>query len=220
MELNNKHVVKWCVRGLIIWGVILAAAVLLSSYYYRSFELNPTAVWHGANMGARTLLSNASTNERLIDAELISSVSKKLEKNQFDSSLKEPTDTTEISKMDHEIRNQIAANQARDRQLQQDLGRLEQVNQQLLNSKSTLNALNQDYSAIVAHNEIEAARRAEIQAALEDNADVPSEEDAQALISNRGRSAKASNPIPQTVLNNVQRTTGISPDEINELMNQ
>jgi archaellum component FlaC len=131
-----------------------------------------------------------------------------------------PFDAFLSSKTDFQIKNQIAANQARNTQLERDLGRLEQVNQQLLNSKSTLDALNQDYSNVMAYSEAKASHLAQLQAALENDSDLPTEEDAQALISDRGRSRKTVQSIPQSVLDNVEQSTGISSQEINKLMNQ
>ncbi|MEM7360912.1 MAG: hypothetical protein AAF431_17610 [Pseudomonadota bacterium] len=221
MQSSNKGIVKrWVVPGFSILGIGVIVAVVLSSYYYRSLELNPQAVWHGANMGARSLFSDTPKSEPPVDVELVSRVGEKL-LNDPDSYLQlKPINSARDLNAHLEIKNQIAVNEARERQFNQNLEKLEKARPLVLSTKSTQESLPQDYSAVEAHSAIEAARRADIEAALEMDQDVPTEEDAQALISNRSRNTSARNPIPQTVLDNVQRTTGITAEEINELLNK
>ena len=84
-----------------------------------------------------------------------------------------------------------------------------------------MESLNQDFTSLVAYQQAQLARNSEIQSALESDVEVPSEEDAQELISKGSRSrVKADSGIPESVLTNVQQSTGISPEEINELMNK
>jgi len=217
--MDVKTLSKIRYSGLLL--IFLAGAILgLSTYYYRSFETNPVSLWHGANMGARSLFFDSEQSVLPIDSKLMARVSEKLEKGEFTYSISTNSDISQVTKTDFQIKNQIATNQVRDSRLKKDLERLEQVNQQLLNSKSTLDALNQDYSNVEAYKQAEVARRADIQEALDNDIKVPSQEDAQALISNRGQPRQNVRSIPQTVLDNVEKTTGISSEEIDKLMNQ
>ena len=199
-------------RGLITAVISIVIVLSISSYHYRSFELNPVAVWHGANMTVRSLLAGSQNSSMPVDSALIARVSEQLAKGQLNYAIQAPL--TQITQMDFDIKNQIAANQTRQVELKKKVGRLERTNQQRLNSQSILGGLSQHNSATVAYNTEQAARRAVL------GADVPTEEEVQALIANQRQSTISGNAIPQRVLNNVQKTTGISPDEIKELMNR
>lgn len=192
----------------------------LSTYYYRSPEINPVSVWHGANMSVRSLFSGAGESGLPIDSELMARVSDGIDEGRYRYPEPIASNTVVNTITDFELKNQIAANEERNEHLKKHVNRLDEVNQQLLNSKSTLEALNQNYSAVSVYGEAEADRRVKIQAALESELKLASEEDAQALVSAKTRSRQSTQSIPEAVLNNVQKTTGISADEINELMNQ
>jgi hypothetical protein len=79
--------------------------------------------------------------------------------------------------------------------------------------------MNQEFTGIAIYERAGAARQNEIEAALERDIDVPTEVDIEALISAR-ESSQSQAAISPAVLDNIQKTTGISPEEINNLMNQ
>ena len=212
----NKNVFRWVMRGLIIATISVVIVLLISSYHYRLFELNPVVVWHGVDMEVRSLLADSQKNSVSVDSELIARVSEQLAKGQLNYAVQAPSDLSQITQMDFELKNQIAANQTSQAQLKKKIERLERANQQRLNFHSNLGGLSQNNSSIVAYNTEQAVHRA----ALVADFDVPTEAQAQALIANRRQSNISGKAIPQRVLNNVQKTTGISPNEIKELMNR
>jgi nucleotide-binding universal stress UspA family protein len=89
----------------------------------------------------------------------------------------------------------------------------------LLNSNKVVAAIQQDYSTALAHSKVQQPMRASLEQALTELDDLPNEADAQALLSKRG-ATKQEHGIPAQVLDKVQERTGISPQEINQLMNQ
>jgi hypothetical protein len=192
----------------------------LSFYHYRSFEANPLTVWHGANMGARSLLLTGGKRQSQVDVGHVLQARERLTQRPLDHLVPKPTQHSHTDTKDTGVKNQIASIQSQELQRQQKVAKLQQVKQQFLNTKLTLATLNRGGSVGV-YKQVEAARRAHIQAASNTNIEVPSEGDAKALVLNRGRTSnKVAGTIPQTVLDNIQQTTGISPDEISELMNR
>jgi hypothetical protein len=224
MSALAKKINKWHVRGLVFAAIAILGMLVLSGYHYRSFETNPLTVWHGANMGVRSLLLTGGKRQSQVQFD-IGHIRERLKQRPLDQLALKPTQHNHIDIKDTatkvtDVKNQIASIHSQDRQRQQKVAKLQQAKQQLLNTKLTLDTLNLSGSVGV-YKQVEAARRAHIQAASNTNIEVPSEEDAKTLVLNRGRSSnKLAGTIPQTVLDNIQQTTGISPDEISELMNR
>jgi hypothetical protein len=220
MEINLKKNAKWVA---LVVGALYLALFTLSSFYYKVPVLHPVGIWHGAQLSVVSLMSDGESSwaELEYDKEEFERITESAE---TDLSAYKKISLGDLSNsriMDIEVKNQIAANQARQNQLKRDTDRLKEANEQLLNSKKTLEGLNQDFSTVAAYQQSESTRQQMIQDALSDERDLPSEADAKALLTQSGKSNnRAGTGIPEKVLTNVQQTTGISPEEINELMNQ
>lgn len=210
-------------RAALVIGVIYLALFGLSSLYYKTSIIDPVAVWHGANLSVLSLTSSDDSKwaDLNYDKELLERVNQST-KHDLSGYKLISTDTLMNSRVsDIEIKNQIAANQARQAQLEKDTDRLNKANAQLLNSKKVLDDLNQDFSSTTVYQQSEQARKNAIENALEEGRTLPSKADAKDLMAQSGLSRNRTNSgIPKKVLKNVQQTTGISPEEINELMNQ
>lgn len=188
----------------------------ISSIRYKQIITSPVVAWHGANLAVRSILIDTTEQESVYDSDFLENLNngdyqKKLEKVN--------TSSTKLSR--NEMKNLLAANRMRDERLTKDKSRLEKTNQQLLNSKSTLDSLNQDFSNIEMYKQQELARKEAFEEAASYSSEAPTEADARAVMEQRNVTTNQPvKGIPQKVLSNVQQTTGISPEEINALMNQ
>lgn len=219
LKIVSKALRKWTAWGVVALGLILCAVVGLSSFHYKTVVLDPVTVWHGVNLGVRSLLSGQSDATVAYDKELLDRLSAENEA-EISTIKYQEVATPKLGMSHNEVKNLVAENQARNEQLRRDMDRLNKTNEQLLNSKSTLDSLNQDFSNVAAYQQQELARRQAIEEATAQNSETPTEADANALMAERKTKAQTVTGIPQKVLTNVQTTTGISPEEINKLMNQ
>ena len=214
---------KLSTRILLLIGAVCLCLVALSSLYYKSPTFAPSAVWHGANMSVRTALANASNETpRDYSEGSVKHLKKQIQQGEFEYKAISTPSLSNAGLTDIEIKIQIATHQAQQAQLKQDLGRLKQTNQQLLNSKKVLDGLNQEFSVLAAYQQSQLAQKQAALDAVDTETDAPTPEQVDALMAQQTQRAPSAvaNPIPQEVLNNIQQSTGISPDQINELMNK
>ena len=215
MSISSVHIKR---LALAIFILILGVFAL-STFYYKSLVLEPSAVLRGANMSVRSVFAKEE-GRVLPNLASIKQISERIESGDLVQQAGSFEQLSSNVYNEHQLKNQLASNKARQQQLESDLSRLRAVNEQLLNSKATLDALDQDFSNVAVYQQAELARQQALQEALESDAQVPTEAEAAKLLSQRGRSSsKLVAGIPEKVLNNVQQTTGISPEEINEIMN-
>jgi len=220
MKIIRQQTVK---RSLAVSAVLIALMFALSSFYYKSLVFEPAAVWHGANLGARSLFSGdeQARSQPNIDTKLIKRVNESIENGDFDYQTLSLSHFDGISTLETDVQKLIEQNQSRDADLQQNKNRLKQINEQLLNTQSIVDGLDTDFPTLLAYQQAELNLDQVSEQALSTDLDVPSESDAKALLSKSNRSKNnSSSKVPERVLNNVQNTTGISPEEINELMNR
>jgi hypothetical protein len=119
------------------------------------------------------------------------------------------------------LKNKIATSKSVQIRLSDDLSRMNEANKERANSEKILGESNQNYSSTIAYQQAGSARARAIQDALNSDREAPSEKDVSSMVEQRKNSPNiATTGIPTKVLNNVQQSTGISPEEINELMNK
>ena len=220
MDINIKKNSKWLI---VLFGVPLLVLFALSFFHYKTMFFSPVTVWHGANMSVHSMFSDGDSSgyNIIYNKELAESVAAVVERD-ADSYKATHLDTSSSTlPSDLDLRNQIATSKVLQGQLASDLGRLEKANKELLNSKSALDGMNQDFSSKAAYQQSALARHDAIENALETDREMPSEAEVNELITQLSKPRSGSNHgIPEKVLNNVQQSTGISPEEINELMNK
>lgn len=199
---------------------IFVVILCLSTLHYRSIVTSPAAIWHGASMGARSLFSGSTDSTQRLNKQTIAVVNKQIDEGELPRVSIVSGNQVQTTEVDAQMQNQRAANRARETQLKDDKERLEHVKQQVLSSQSALSSLNQNYADLAVYSEMESAHRASIEESIETDSDVPNEESIQELLSSKSRRITTDSVIPSAVLDNIQKTTGISPEEINELMNK
>jgi len=211
MDLKNKKLAFLFTGGFLSFYLILA---IVSSLYFRAPVFNPVTAWHGATSA---LVSVFSDSELSIITHTYKEKELAVAPGYSDEDFEQQA---YVALLELDLKDQLESSKARMAQLEEGQDRLSQINQQLLGSKSTLDSLNQDYSALISNNQVEASVRVDIQAALDSDIVAPSEEEVQALISNRGRASRPSGSIQQSVLDNVEASTGISSEKIRELFDK
>ena len=211
MDVKNKKLVFLFTGGFLFSYLIL---VLVSSLYFRAPVVNPVTAWHGATSAVGSVFSDSK----------LSIITHTYQEKEFVVAAGYSNEDFEqqayVALLELDLKDQLESSKARMAQLEEGQDRLSQINQQLLGSKSTLDSLNQDYSALISNNHVEASVRVDIQAALDSDIVAPSEEEVQTLISNRGRASRPSGSVRQSVLDNVEASTGISSERIRELFDK
>lgn len=179
--------------SIISFLAIVIAMFGLASAQYKQFVYDPVLVWHGANLKVRSLFA---------------------EKNQTSSSF---NDLTSLKKYQNLIKNyeQVEKKEFDIESLDSD-----SLNNQLPQSKlSSLqsNSLQQTIAAPDIYNlEKENIRQnVEEDVSEENSLQIP-----QSISEIAVKGAHQEQAIPQSVLENVQKSTGISPDEVNEILDK
>jgi len=118
-----------------------------------------------------------------------------------------------------EMKALIAEVETRQLRAQASIDRLEELDVNLLKTQTRLNSLKQDFSVIAANQGQEALALESFNGAAQEGGELPTKEDADALVAqyNRGATQRQTG-VPQSVLSNIQNSTGISPEEINQLL--
>lgn len=205
-------------------AVIYLALVAILSFYYKSLLVSPTDVWQGARTTVNAI--GGSGNSLLIERDFVAESAKYIKDTQLNLSedmLSKLEHTDELTFQIMETQAQLATFQERNAEFKESVNQLQQVNQQLGQSELILNSLNQDKTSAATYGQVQAVRRAEIQAALDEVGQAQEGEGQQdiptfdSLASSQEKPDQYAQKIPQEVLNNVERTSGITADEINKL---
>lgn len=225
MKLLNK-------RNLTVLTCVVLAGFLaiyaLSWQHYKIVPSNPADAWNGANMRIASLTYSGESSAKsagfkqalALNRELLDRIEQQADSDSGLISERTMHEAFPIAEQ-HAIQNQMAALEIQQERLSKDIDNLSDANTQLLEGQAILNNLDNDFAELAAFQQAEQERSDYFESLLQDSEDVPTEEDASALIAqHRGTQPQEVKGIPKKVLNNVQHTTGISPDEINDLLNQ
>lgn len=201
-------------------SLFILSLVSISTYHYKKFETDPVIVWHGANVGARSILGVKSQNQYGIDNEALSSFSsispKKL-------NFKEANDLVtleEYKDIGIDVSELKLEHADRSRWLKQSKSDLDKSNELRLGSSLLRDGLNKNYASLVSNGQMESARRGQLEASMNAMTDQSSVRGDSLDLGKRSGFVARDSSIPVSVLQNVERTTGIPSHEIEELMNR
>ncbi len=210
-------------KGVAVTGIVLISVLIfLSAYYHKSFVLDPVKVWRGANLAFHSLTSKSThgvtTNASGYDAP--DYVAGKLKSGSLDYSSVVMHENNSLQESDA-IRNHIAHGDDIQRGLNADLAQLELNREYALAATKTLALSDGNSIGTDAYDALQRQQREVLDAALDDSVNLEDlavkEGDVSRRVLSKGRPERT---ISESVLQNVQSETGISPDEINELLNR
>ncbi|MFQ3246122.1 MAG: hypothetical protein ACI9SP_002773 [Arenicella sp.] len=225
MEVTNIIKNKWIKRGMIACALFCLVLVTVSSLYYKQLVLNPITAWHGFNIAVvssqtPSSVSGDQTNLGLPKdlANILTPTNENLLASYERVQIVLPSD---IHKQKLELMNSIAASESILSALENDKATLDQINGDIQNSGQILESLNQDFASIAAQHKEQLEHSHSLESEATDPESIPNEEQVRQLLTRRGVQTRSSEQrIPKAVLTNIENTTGISSDEINQLMNQ
>jgi len=222
MENSNSHKSNnrsWLKRMAFVLGGLLIAVYALSTMHYKTLVLNPIWAWHGANLSVRTMLGVTNANPDLpFDTNAIKRVSDKIKNGELSYQ-----NIALSNKVDRntELEQRVAENQQRLHQLKESKQALQATKNRLQDAKRNADSLNQNLAAVTAHEQDIATQQQAAENAVSQTDKAPTQEQVNALLAKRGQTNQAGrSTVPVVVLENVQKTTGISADEVNELLNR
>lgn len=202
----------------IFFIVILYLAVAgVLSVYYKSVLIKPGELYQGARVSINSVSSLWGDNKPRLNTEHLKFVAP-TEVEASEDLVASLEQTDEFSQQLHEIQEQLASLRDTKNQLKESVDQLEQIDQQLNQRELMLNGLNQTYSNVLAHKQVQAMQREQI--AVGEDRDIGEITLADTATKTQIEQDEYAQKIPQNVLDNIQRTTGVSPEEINELFNR
>jgi len=219
MQKNTSNNRNWIKLTAVLAAVVLVLMYTLSTLHYRTLVLNPVWAWHGANLSVRSILGITNKNDDLpANMAAIKRVAEKIKTGELSY---QNISTVTKQERDSELEERVANNQQRIAQLKADQQALQTTKERLLDAKRNTNSLNQDLISIAAYEQDQRAQQQAADNAIAQTDEPPTQEEVNALLAKRGQTNQTGRSVvPVEVLNNVQRTTGISADEVNELLNR
>lgn len=215
----NARKLRSLAVAIFVLGILCFAVMAgLSWSHYKTPIYHPVVMWHGANLKLLTTFSKEKPKEMtsltfITPPEQLLAVAPG---DKIDAAI-----ATELTIDSRQMSRLIKGVESRQRKFHADMDKLKQSNNELQNTKLTVSNLKQDFTTQANYQSAQLSRQDSIESLAYNVEDVPTDEQASLLVAERDLTVTQNRQrVPDSVLINVQNTTGISPQEINQLLNQ
>lgn len=217
MDLENKHL-RLCLKAAGGVVVISYASIFWLSYsYYNSFKFNPVPLWVGANMQVRSLLYSIQQQPEVPRFEIVGEITKRIDSGTLSNNKVLEHERENLSVLDSVVLHDNAQMRLLHSHAKQQITKFSELEQQVAPLSMVVDRnLSREYEPDV-QKEVQLTQRSAIAEYMEHETseDLKSNNDFDASLSKNRDATSLS--IPQSVLENVHDSTGISTEEIEEI---